>query len=217
LIKLNILDQLFVEWFMKSFMNEISHDISMGGVVTKEHAISCAQYLDLVYSQTGTLYDLLPDAPHPSTTATSTTPAASHSTDGVIGTFHAQPQNTQASPTKPKSNTSNVQNASSPTPPADKTSEVNSVQSTPARKNKNKKWKGKNKEEKNNPQPEKAKTQLADDKDKRKPQYPCLICGDDHYMKDFPRQAKVTKFPQGTVKPPTPVILSQPFPSQQHA
>ena len=38
----------------------------MGGVVTKEKAISCAQYLDLVYSQTKTLYELIHQAPHPS-------------------------------------------------------------------------------------------------------------------------------------------------------
>jgi hypothetical protein len=135
----------------------------------------------------------------------------------VIGTFHAQPQNTQASPTNPKSNASNVQNAPSPTPPTDKTSKVNYVQSTPTGKNKSKKGKGKNKEEKNNPQSDKEKTQPVDDKDKCKPRYPCLIYGDDHYMKDCPRWAKVTMFLQGTAKPPTPVVLSQPFPSQQQA
>jgi hypothetical protein len=75
-------------------VNDIARDIAMGGVVTQEHAISHAQYLDLVYSQTGTLYDLLPDAPRPSTFATSTTPATSHVADGVIGTFHAQPHST---------------------------------------------------------------------------------------------------------------------------
>jgi hypothetical protein len=94
---------------------------------------------------------------------------------------------------------------------------VNSVQSTPAGKNKSKKGKGKNKEDKNNPQSEKTKTQPVDDKDKRKPRYPCLICGDDHYTKDCPRWAEVTKFLQGTPKPPTPAVLSQPFPSQQQA
>jgi hypothetical protein len=73
-------------------MNDISKDISMGGVITKEHVIIHAQYLDLVYSQTGTLYDFLPDAPRPSTTTTSMTPTASHATNGVIGTFHTQPQ-----------------------------------------------------------------------------------------------------------------------------
>jgi hypothetical protein len=130
---------------MKSFVNDIARDITMGGVVIKEQATSHAQYLDLVYSQTSTLYDLLPDAPCPSTTTTSTTPTASHAANGGIGTFHAQPHSAQASTTNPKSVASNVQHALSPTPPADKTSEVNSVQSTPARKNKSKKGKGKNK------------------------------------------------------------------------
>jgi hypothetical protein len=199
---------------MKSFMNKISCDISMGEVVTEEQAISRAQYLDLVYSQTSTLYDLLPDAPRPSTIATSTTPVASHVVDGVIGTFDAQPKNAQASPTNPKYNTSNVQNAPSPNPPTRKTSEVNYVQSTPAGKNKYKKGKGKNKEDKNNVQSEKTKTHPTDEKDKRKPQYPFLICGDDHYTKYYPRRAEVTKFLQGTMKPPTHVVLSQPFPSQ---
>jgi hypothetical protein len=97
----------------------------------------------------GTLYDLLPDAPHPSTSATSTTPTY-HAANGVIGTFHAQPHSIQTSSNNPKSISSNVQNALSPTPPTGKTSEVNSVQSTPVGENKSKKGKGKNKEDKNN-------------------------------------------------------------------
>jgi hypothetical protein len=92
LIKLDLPDQLLAEWFTKSFVNDISKDIAMGGVVTEEQVIIRAQYLDLVYSQMGTLYDLLSDAPCPSTTTTSMTPAASHVVDGVIGTFHTQPQ-----------------------------------------------------------------------------------------------------------------------------
>jgi hypothetical protein len=105
----------------------------------------------------------------------------------------------------------------SPAPPTGKTSEVNAVQSTPAGKNKSKKGRGKNKEDKNTSQAERAKTTLVDDRDKCKPRYPCLICGDDHYMKDCPRCAEVTKFLQGAPKPPTPAVLSQPFPSQQQA
>jgi hypothetical protein len=148
-------------------VNDIARDIAMGGVVTKEQAISRAQYIDLVYSQTGTLYDLLPDAPRPSTSATSTTPAASHAADGVIGTFHSQPHS--ASSTNPKPASSNVQNSPSPTPPTGKTSEVNAVQSTPASKNKSQKGKGKNKEDKNTSQAERTKTPPVDDRDKRKP------------------------------------------------
>jgi hypothetical protein len=198
-------------------VNDIAREIAMGGVFTEEHAINRAQYLDFIYSQIGTLYDLLLDAPRPSTSSTSTTPIASHAADDVIGTFHAQPHSIQASSNNPKSVASNVQNSLSPTPPTGKTFEVNSVQYTPAGKNKSKKGKGKNKEDKNNPQSKKTKIQPIDDKDKRKPRYPCLICGDDHYTKDCPRRAEVTKFIQGTPKPPTPTMLSQPLPSQQQA
>jgi hypothetical protein len=77
------------------------------------------------------------------------------------------------------------QTAPTPTSPIGKTSEVNVVQSTPTSKNKSKKGKGRNKEDKNNnPQSDKTKTQPVEDKDKCKPRYPCLICGDDHYTKD---------------------------------
>jgi hypothetical protein len=163
----------------------------------------------------GTLYDLLHDVPRPSTSTTSTTPVASHAVESVIGTFHAQPHSIQTSRNNPKPISFNVQNALSPTPPIDKNSEVNVVQSTPASKNKSRKGKGKNKEEKNNSQAKRTKTPPVDDRDKRKPRYPCLIFGDDHYTKDCPRQAKVTKFLQGTMKTTTLTVLSQPFPSQQ--
>jgi hypothetical protein len=152
LIKIELPDQLLAEWFTKSFVNDIGRDIAMGGVVTEEKAISHAQYLDLVYSQTGTLYDLLLDLPHPSTSATSTTPATSHATNGVIGTFQAQPHS--ASSKNPKPTSSNVQNALSPAPSTGKTSEVNAFQSTPTGKRKSKKGRGKNKEDKNTSQVE---------------------------------------------------------------
>jgi hypothetical protein len=196
-------------------VNEIGKDISMGGIVTEEQAISRAQYIDLVYSQTGTLYDLLPELPRPGTSSTSTTPAASHAADGVIGS--AQAQSHSVSSSNPKSTTSNVQNDPSPATSTGKTSEVNVVQSTSTGKNKSKKGRGKNKERKNNNQIEKPKNTPVEDRDKRKPRYPCLICGDYHYTKDCPRCAEVTKLLQGTPKPSTPAILSQPFPSQQQA
>jgi hypothetical protein len=133
----------------------------------------------------------------------------------VIGT--AQAQSHLVSSTNPKSTSYNVQNAPSPIAPIGKTSEVNAVQSTPAGKKKSKKGRGKNKEEKNIPQAEQTKTTSVDDWDKHKPRYPCLIYGDDHYTKDCPRRAKVTKFLQGAPKPPAPAVLSQPFSSQQQA
>jgi hypothetical protein len=62
-----------------------------------------------------------------------------------------------------------------------------------------------------------TKTPPVEYRDKHKPRYPFLICGDDHYMKDCPRHAEVTKFLQGAPKPPASVVLSQPFASQQQA
>jgi hypothetical protein len=134
--------------------------------------------------------------------------------DDVIGTAQAQSHSTSS--TNPKSASSNVQNALSPATPTGKTSKVNVVQSTPSGKNKSKKGRGKNKEGKNN-QAEQTKTTPVDDQDKCKPRYPCLICGDDHYTKDCPRRAEVTKFLQGAPKPSAPAVLSQPFPYQQQA
>jgi hypothetical protein len=87
LIKVPLPNQLLAEWFTKSLIGPIAHDVTMGGVVIEEKKISHALYLDLVYSQTGTLYDLIPNAPHPSTNITPTPPATSHAVDGVISTF----------------------------------------------------------------------------------------------------------------------------------
>jgi hypothetical protein len=113
-----------------------------------------------------TLYDLIPDAPHPSTNPTPTPRVDSHIVDGVIGTFHAETQSKQASHSNPNSTTANVQNVTPTTPSPNKTSEVNTIQSTPTDKNQNKKkGKGKNKEDKNNnQQSDQPKTQPSDDK-----------------------------------------------------
>jgi hypothetical protein len=88
LIKATIPDQLLAEWFTKSLLPPIARDVAMGGVVTEEEAIARAQYLDLVYSQSGTLYELIPNA-----TRTHTDPSKPSSTshaDGVIGSVKTQ-------------------------------------------------------------------------------------------------------------------------------
>jgi len=70
LIKFEIVDESLTEWFTKPFVNMIAKDIAMGGCVIEEQAIAHAQYLDLVYSQSGTLYEMLLDAPRPSSDLT---------------------------------------------------------------------------------------------------------------------------------------------------
>ena len=88
LIKAPIPDQILTDWFTKSLLPPIARDVAMGGAITEERAIARAQYLDLVYSQSSTLYDLIPNAPHPSTDPLR--PASKPSSDGLIGSVKNQ-------------------------------------------------------------------------------------------------------------------------------
>ena len=88
MIKAVIPDMLLVEWFTKSLLPSIAHDVAMGGAVTEEQAIARAQYLDLVYSQSGTLYDLLMNATRANTDPSK--PSSLSHADGVIGFVKTQ-------------------------------------------------------------------------------------------------------------------------------
>ena len=89
--------------------------------------------LDLVYSQSGTLYDLIPQAPHPSTDPAK--PPTEVPIDGIVGSIQ--------SPSTPKPAKQNQM--TTPTPSTPKVSvEVNSIQSTQTLGNK-KKGKNQNK------------------------------------------------------------------------
>ena len=63
-------------------MHPIACDVAMGGALTEQQAISHPQFLDIVYSQSGTLYDLIPHAPRP--TYDPWKPPQAHG-DGIIG------------------------------------------------------------------------------------------------------------------------------------
>lgn len=88
MVKTYVPDQLLAEWFIKSLLPSITEDVAKGGIVTEEQVIARAQYLDLIYTQCGTLYDKIPDAarlefsvpPPPKSNKDS------HAGDGVIGT-----------------------------------------------------------------------------------------------------------------------------------
>ena len=86
-MKALILDALLADWFTKSLLPKISCDVSMLGAVIKEDVIRRAQHLDLIYSQLGTMYDIIPNAPRPSNDQPQTTPGP-HA-DGVIGSVSA--------------------------------------------------------------------------------------------------------------------------------
>jgi len=96
LIKFEIVDQLLTEWFTKSFIATIARDIAMGGCVTEEQAIAHAQYLDLVYSQSGTLYELLPNALWPSSDPGKSKSPIIPPVDGVIGLVSQAPAKTSS-------------------------------------------------------------------------------------------------------------------------
>ena len=55
----------------------------MSGAVTEEQAIPCAQHLDLIYSQAGTLYTIIPHAPRSSDENNQLAPRP-HA-DGMVG------------------------------------------------------------------------------------------------------------------------------------
>jgi hypothetical protein len=103
----------------------------MGGIVTEEEAIARAQYLDLVYSQSGTLYELIPNA----TRATNdpSKPSTALHADGVIGSVKTQ-YTTQSTGTiqRPASMAAPSLTTPSSTPPQTQVYDVNVVQSTPS-------------------------------------------------------------------------------------
>jgi hypothetical protein len=64
--------------------------VAKGGVVTEEKVISRAQYLDLVYTQSGMLYDKIPNALRPSNIVPPPPGKESHVADGIIGSTSLQ-------------------------------------------------------------------------------------------------------------------------------
>ena len=62
MVKTFVPDQLLVEWFIKSLLPSITKDVAKGGIITKEKFIAHEQYLDLIYTQSGMLYEKIPNA-----------------------------------------------------------------------------------------------------------------------------------------------------------
>ena len=86
----------------------IARDVAMGGSITEDQAISWDQYLDLVYSQSGNIYDLIPQAPRPSIDPAK--PPTEVPIDGIVGSIQSpsaakpakQPQISTPTPSTPK-------------------------------------------------------------------------------------------------------------------
>ena len=87
-MKVFIPDQILAEWFVKSLLPKITEDVAKAGVITEEQVIAQAQYLDLVYTQSGTLHEKIPDLP--SSNQIAAAPSGSHAADGMIGTVNTK-------------------------------------------------------------------------------------------------------------------------------
>ena len=63
MIKAFIPAEFLLEWFLKSLFPYIAKDVSISGVQNEEQAIFRAHELDLIYAQSGLLYEIIPNAP----------------------------------------------------------------------------------------------------------------------------------------------------------
>ena len=121
-----------------------------------------------MYSQSGTLYDILTDASWPRTSKAPPTPTV----DGVIG-FVSQ-NSWKSSNGKQKSNSSNNSSLLAPLD-SGKTANINAIQANPTEKASKGKKKGKGKSKPDAPKPKSSKPH-TDDGSQHKLNYPCLIC-----------------------------------------
>ena len=82
-IKAHILPEFVLEWFLKSLLPYISKYLSTSGVTTEEESILRAQQLDLIYTQSGIRYEIIPKAS--SSTNDLEKPNPGPHADGVVG------------------------------------------------------------------------------------------------------------------------------------
>jgi hypothetical protein len=62
LIKVLVPPAFLLDWFLKYFVPQLSKDIAKLGVFSEEDEIMRAQHLEMIYSQSGLLYESFPDA-----------------------------------------------------------------------------------------------------------------------------------------------------------
>jgi len=87
LIKANIPLEFQLEWFRKSLFSYISKYVSTSGITIEEEAIFKSQQLDLIYTQSRILYEIIPDTPRSSNDPRQN--LEPHA-DGIIGSKNAK-------------------------------------------------------------------------------------------------------------------------------
>ena len=76
-----------LEWFLKYLLPYISKDVSTSGVTTKEEAILRAEQMDLIYAQSGILYEIIPEASRSNHSVEKPKPGPH--VDGVVGSVNS--------------------------------------------------------------------------------------------------------------------------------
>jgi hypothetical protein len=89
LIKLPVPPTFFLKWFLKSLVPQLSKDVTMLGVFSKEDTIMRAQHLELIYSQPGLLYNIFRDAPR--SILDKTRQGVGPHADGIVGSAQTKP------------------------------------------------------------------------------------------------------------------------------
>jgi hypothetical protein len=129
LIKVPVPPAFLLEWFLKSLVPQLSKDVATSGVFSEEEAIMRAQQFELIYSQSGLLYTILPDAPR--SILDKTRQRAGPHADGIVGSAQTKPaeQLTKQLQQLSIQHSAASQTTASAAPPT-QTSEVHSIQTT---------------------------------------------------------------------------------------
>jgi hypothetical protein len=89
LIKVLVPPAFLLEWFLKSLVPQFSKDVATSRVFYEEDAIMRAQQLELIYSQSGLLYEIFPDEPR--SILDKTRQRVGPHSDGIVGSAQTNP------------------------------------------------------------------------------------------------------------------------------
>jgi hypothetical protein len=205
LIKVPVPPAFLLEWFLKSLVPQLSKDVATSGVFSEEEAIMRAQQFELIYSQYGLLYQILPDASR--SILDKTRQRAGPHADGIVGSAQTKPaeQLTKQLQQLSIQHSAASQDTTSAAPPT-QTSEVHSVQTTNPKANQQPE--GKKKQRKKSKGDKKPNDKAGKGTtEKRKARYPCNLCAEDHPTHLCPRLAEAQKF----VTQQQQAVLTNPF------
>jgi hypothetical protein len=205
LIKVPIPPSFLLEWFLKSLVLQLSKDVATSGVFSEEDAIMRAQQFELIYSQSGLLYNILSDAPR--SILDKTRQRAGPHADGIVGSAQTKPaeQLTKQLQRLSIQHSAASQTTSLATPPT-QTSEVHSVHPTSPKANQQPE--GKKKQCKKSKGDKKPTNNAGEGTTKKwKERYPCNLCAEDNPTHLCPRLAEAQKF----VTQQQQAMLTNPF------